>query len=96
MKVILVVLCIIIGIYAMVGMFVSWTDSGQTIVDDYGGLIVEGIQGRYFSPLLPYFFVVFANKKIAIPKKFEKYTLLAYLLIFFEVVMYVLSYTFVN
>lgn len=96
MKILLVVLCIVIGLYAMIGMFVSWTDTGQTIIDDFGGVLVEGIQGRYFSPILPYFFVIFANKKFALPKKFEKYTILAYLFIFFEIVMYVLSYTFVN
>lgn len=96
MKFVLVLLCVVIGLYAMIGMFVSWTDSGQTVVEDYGGLLVEGIQGRYFSPILPYFFVIFANKKLALNKKIEKYAVLAYVLIYFEIVMYVLSYTFVN
>ena len=96
MKVMLIGLCIIVGLYALVGMFVSWTDSNQEIIEDYGGVIIEGIQGRYFSPLLPYFFPVFTNKKIALPKESEKYIILAYLLLFFEVVIYVMSYTFVN
>ena len=96
MKVLLICLCIIVGLYALVGMFVSWTDSNQEIIEDYGGIIIEGIQGRYFSPLLPYFFPVFTNKKIALPNECEKYIILSYLLLFFEVVIYVMSYTFVN
>lgn len=96
MKSVLVIMCVIIGLYAMIGMFVSWTDIYQEVIEDFGGILVEGIQGRYFSPVLPYFFVIFANKKIALPKRSEKYILLAYLFIFFEIVLYVLSYTFVN
>ena len=89
-------LCIIVGLYAMVGMFVSWTDKNQEIIEDFGGVLVEGIQGRYFSPLLPYFFPVFANKKLALPKESEKYIILSYLMLFFVIIIYVMSYTFVN
>jgi len=96
LKAILILMCIVIGLYVIIGMFVSWTESSQTIVEDYGGIIVEGIQGRYFSPLLPYFFSVFPNKKLALPQRSEKYVFLAYLMVFFEIVIYVLSYTFVN
>ncbi|MBQ2658424.1 MAG: DUF2142 domain-containing protein [Erysipelotrichaceae bacterium] len=96
LKTVFVLMCIVIGLYVIIGMFVSWTESSQSIVEDYGGVIVEGIQGRYFSPLLPFFFAVFSNKKLALPQKFEKYTFLAYLMVFFQIVVYVLSYTFVN
>ena len=58
--------------------------------------MVQGIQGRYFCPLLPYFFTVFNNKKFSIPEKFDKYILFVYLVIFFEIVLYVMSYTFLN
>jgi len=95
-KIILVVMCIIVGLYALLGMFVSWTPTEQTVIPDYGGYLVQGIQGRYFSPLLPFFFVAISNKKIALPKKFDTYALLAFLPIFFTIIMYVLSYTFVN
>jgi len=96
MKGLLIALCIIVGLYAMVGMFVSWTDKNQEIIEDFGGVLVEGIQGRYFSPLLPYFFPVFANKKLALPKESEKYIILSYLMLFFVIIIYVMSYTFVN
>ena len=95
-KIAFLALCIIIGLFTMTGMLVSWTDSGQEIVEDYGGVIIEGVQGRYFSPILPFFFSVFANKKFALPKQSDKYFILSYLLFFFFVVVYVLSYTFVN
>lgn len=96
LKTINILLCIGIGTMVLVGFFVTWTDHKQVIVDEYGGALVEGIQGRYFNPVLPYFFTIFANKKISIPKKCDKYILLTYLLVFFEIIIYVLSYTFVN
>ena len=95
-KGVMIFICIVIGLFAMIGMFTSWTDPEQEIVEDFGGIIVEGIQGRYFSPILPHFFSIFANKKFSLPKKADSYVLIAYLLIFFEIVIYVLSYTFVN
>ena len=85
-----------IGLMVMVGMFVSWTTTGQEVVKDYGGFIIEGIQGRYFCPVLPFFFTIFSNKKIGLPKKSEKFIFLGYLLLIFVIVIYVLSYTFVN
>ena len=96
MKGLLIALCIVVGLYAMIGMFVSWTDRNQEIIEDFGGVLVEGIQGRYFSPLLPYFFPVFTNKKFALPKESGKYIILSYLMLFFVIIIYVMSYTFVN
>lgn len=96
MKVINIVMCIGVGAMVLVGFLATWTDSTQLIEDAYGGILIEGIQGRYFDPILAYFFTVLTNKKIYIPKKFSKYILLVYIPVFFEVVVYVLSYTFVN
>lgn len=96
MRIIFILMCIVIGLYAMIGMFVSWTTTGQEIIEDYGGIIVEGIQGRYFSPILPFFFSAISNNKIKLSEKINKYILLTYLMIFFVIIMYVLSYTFVN
>ena len=96
MKALFLSICLIVGLIIMAGFFVTWTGSGQTVIEDFGGIMVQGIQGRYFSAILPYFFVVFANKKIKIPKKFDKYILFIYVAMMFEVVIYVMSYTFVN
>ena len=96
MRILNVLVCVGIGLMVMVGMFVSWTTTGQEVVKDYGGFIIEGIQGRYFCPVLPFFFTIFSNKKIGLPKKSEKFIFLGYLLLIFVIVIYVLSYTFVN
>jgi len=96
LKACFILVCAAIGIYVMGGFILSWTDMSQAVVDDYGGIIVQGIQGRYFCPLLPFAFSIFNNKKLAIPQKFNKYIIYTQLIVIFEVVVYVLSYTFVN
>ena len=68
----------------------------QDIIEDFGGPVIQGIQGRYFCPLLPYVFILPNNKKIKLPKWIDDYAIFAYIVIVFEVVVYVLSYTFVN
>ena len=96
LKIIFVCLAIIVGIYILGGFLLSWTDLNQEIIPEYGGVIIQGIQGRYFCPLLPFIFTIFNNKKICIPEKFDKYIIFGQLLIIFEVIVYILSYTFVN
>lgn len=96
MRLLSVGICILVGVVMMAGFFVTWTEASQTVLDDFGGVMVQGIQGRYFCPLLPYFFTVFNNKKLAVPQKFDKYLIFVYLGIFFEIVLYVMSYTFLN
>lgn len=76
------------GLMTLFGMLVGWTNTDSEMI--------EGIQGRYFSPLLPYFFTIFNNKKLSLPKKFDKYLIFAQILLMFEVIVYILSYTFVN
>lgn len=83
-----VFVCICIGLLAMLGMMITWTKVGDTYI--------QGIQGRYFSPLLFYFMTIFSNRFIKIPEKFDKYLGFAQTIMIFEVVVYVLSYTFVN
>lgn len=80
--------CICIGLLAMLGMMITWTKVGDTYI--------QGIQGRYFCPLLFYFLPVFNNKYISIPKKLDKYIVFVQLMVIFEIIIYVLSYTFVN
>lgn len=96
LKICCVLICGVICLYIMGGFILSWTDMSQTVVDDYGGIIIQGIQGRYFSPLLPFAFSIFNNKKISIPHKYDKYIIFMQLIVLFEVIVYVLSYTFVN
>lgn len=95
-KITLICICIGIGLLMMVGMFVTWTDQSQTVIQDFGGIMVQGIQGRYFSPLLPYFAVALNNKKIYISEKIDKFLIFAYIAIMLNVVLYIMSYTFIN
>ena len=96
-----VIMCIVIGLYILVGFFLSWTGVDELLFDSnnaaiFGGQVVEGIQGRYFSPILPYFFILFQHKKFGLSEKSEKYIYCAYLILLFSIIIYILSYTFVN
>lgn len=77
-----------IGIFAMTGMLLTWTAIGSDIV--------QGMQGRYFCPLLFFVMTVINNPKIYLPKSTNKYIICAQVLMMFETIIYVLSYTFVN
>ena len=92
----ILVLCIFAGLMMVGGMLISWTEIDQTVIEAFGGPVIQGIQGRYFSPLLPYLFTILHNDKLQITKKIDKYLIYAFVLIVFEVVVYVLSYTFIN
>lgn len=89
-------ICIVIGMYILLGFFISWTERDQPTLIGIDGDMIQGVQGRYFSPLLPYVFILFNNKKLNIPKKINKYIIYIELLTIFEILVYVLSYTFVN
>lgn len=95
-KVLFFLVCVAIGFSVMAGMLLSWTETNQEIVQDFGGMMIQGIQGRYFSPLLPFVFPILNNRKITIPRKFDIYILSFFVMIVFEVMVYVLSYTFLN
>ena len=88
--------CVMIGLMTVGGMLVSWTEIDQDIIEAYGGPVIQGVQGRYFSPLLPYLFVCLNNQKFKLPKWIDPYVIYAFVIIVFEVVVYVLSYTFIN
>ena len=95
-KVVILLLCIFGGFMIVGGMLVSWTEVEQVIIEDYGGPIIQGIQGRYFSPFLPYLFLILHNPKLKISKKFDPYIIYIFILLVYEVIVYVLSYTFMN
>ena len=95
-KMVIVFLCIFAGLMMVGGMLISWTEIDQDVIEAYGGPVIQGVQGRYFSPLLPYLFLIFHNSKIRIPEKFDQYLIYAHILLVFETIVYVLSYTFMN
>lgn len=80
--------CVIIGFLTLFGMLTGWTERGA--------FMINGVQGRYFCPLLPFFFVILNNDKIKISADIDKYVVFVQILLYFEVLINVLSYTFVN
>ena len=89
-------ICVLGGLMIVGGMLVSWTEINQEVIVDFGGPVIQGVQGRYFSPFLPYVFLCLNNPKFKISKKADPYILYLFVIIVFEVVVYVLSYTFMN
>ncbi len=87
-KVVILLMCIAIAAMILLGFLLTWTNRTDEMI--------QGVQGRYFSPLLPYFFTTFNNKTICLPKWSDKYLIFAQMLMVFYVVIYVLSFTFVN
>ncbi len=88
LKLTILAVCVIIALLILLGFLLSWTYKTDTMV--------QGVQGRYFSPLLPLFFTVFNNRYISIPKKVDRYLIFVQILLLFEVVLYILSFTFVS
>lgn len=83
-----VIICVTIAMLVLTTMLTGWTRR-----DD---VYIQGMQGRYFCPLLPYFFSIFSNKKIKIKYNLEKPVIFTIICIMFFIMVFVLSYTFVN
>lgn len=87
-KIFIAIVCLAVVGLVMASMLVGWTR--------YDDEIIQGIQGRYFSPTIIYLLSTLNNKKIQIPQKIDKYLILIDLILSFETIIYVLSFTFVN
>ena len=78
---------VVIVMITLAYMLVGWTD----IEDPY----IQGIQGRYFTPLIPFVLLTLNSEKFSLPRKLDKILIYGQILISFEVILYALSYTFV-
>lgn len=87
-KLFVIFICISVALFSIGGMMFSWTYVGDTMI--------QGLQGRYYCPLLAYFYATFNNKKIKIPSYFGKYITVAQIMMMFEVIIYIISFTCVN
>ena len=87
-KLIIVLICIVISGLIMASMLVGWTK--------YNDDVIKGIQGRYFSPMIIYLLSIVNNKKIFITKNIDKYLIMIELMLSFEIIIQILSFTFVN
>ena len=90
------IVSILAGLMILFGMLITWTDANQEVIEAYGGPIIQGIQGRYFSPFLPYLFIMLNNTKIRIPKKYDDCILVSHVALVFITVIYVLTFTYIN
>ena len=81
-------ICVGIAMLVLTTMLTGWTRR-----DD---MYIQGMQGRYFCPLLPYFFSIFSNKKLKIGYNCEKPVIFAIICLMFFITAFILSYTFVN
>lgn len=88
MRIYTLMTCIAIAMLVLFTMLTGWTRR-----DD---LYIQGMQGRYFCPLLPYFFSIFSNSKIKIKKNLEKPVVFTITCIMFFITVYILAYTFIN
>ena len=52
--------CFIVYILVLTSMFFGWTDLGRPIID--------GVQGRYFLPIIPLTAIIIRRKKISLPE----------------------------
>jgi len=80
--------CVLMGMFTVGGMLIYWTTTADTYI--------QGIQGRYFSPMIPYATTIFNNKKFNLPKWVNKYIIFSLIILFFEIIMYVLAVTYIN
>lgn len=87
-KIGIIVVCLAIGLLTLLAMLTGWTPRGAYLID--------GIQGRYFCQIIPLFFMLFSNNKYNLPEKVSNYLLIVYVFEFYQIMMNVLSYTFVN
>ena len=82
---IIIALIICTEIAAVVGgLYVSWTEAKQTIVD--------GVQGRYFLPVIPLIMMVLSNGIFKLNIKNEKLkTIFAILIMYITVIIYTVT-----
>lgn len=58
-----------VAICTEVGLFISWTPIDSSII--------EGVQGRYFLPILPALLLLFRNSNITLKRDMSKYIMIA-------------------
>lgn len=83
-----IAVCLMIAAFVLVTMLTGWTYRDDTMI--------VGVQGRYFCPLLPYFFSIFGNKYVQITDKLDKPVIFTVVCNLFFIIVYILAYTFVN
>ena len=68
-RILFLVACSITYVFILASMLLTWTKVGATIID--------GVQGRYFLPVLGLFLLTFKGNKICFKKDYSRYLLYA-------------------
>ncbi len=69
-KVIVIICDIIIFLLVLTTEYIQWTS--------YGADVIDGVQGRYFLPVIPLSFICLSNKRPVLPKKHLNIVLYGY------------------
>ena len=72
-------------ILVMLSMFLAWTSDTRQII--------QGVQGRYFIPVLPLLFMSCGNRTIVLRKPIDKFCICAAILLHARVIYRILAYT---
>jgi len=73
---------LMISISTFILMYISWTPVGKDLI--------EGVQGRYFIPIAPLFFLLFYNTRIKINKKGINWGIILFTIISLSISLYVI------
>jgi|GEM_PF-2140759 len=74
-----------VGVSAMMAMFLGWTPEGSNVI--------EGVQGRYFIPILPVLLFVVRNRTVILTKNIQSFLVVSMTLIQCYVLIKVVEYT---
>lgn len=72
----------LIGLLLYTAMYLSWTEVGSSII--------QGIQGRYFIPIAPLFFLLFYNRRIRLNERILGFASTIYIIFVLSCSVYVL------
>lgn len=84
-RVVFLAVSFVVASLIMLSMFLVWTSDTRRVI--------QGVQGRYFIPILPLLFLSLNRKKLQIHQSIERGVLLSALFLNAAVIHYVLRYT---
>lgn len=84
-KMVIFAICFLTTIAIMLSMFISWTPSTYQLI--------EGVQGRYFIPIIPLVMLLFTNKIIIYTKDIDKYIIFVAVLLHMSCLSWILEKT---
>ncbi|MEG1432597.1 DUF2142 domain-containing protein [Eubacterium sp.] len=72
-KVLFALICLMLFLFIEFGLLIDWTDINS--------VVIQGVQGRYFIPMLPLLFLIFQNNIIVSRIRLDKYLIIVFYII---------------